>query len=71
MVIRQTNATGQFRSLKDRTTDAQQARRAGRIMGRRHVAEQLMQAAGYAIQQATEMKRRGFWGRLKLVLFGR
>ena len=62
---------GQLNPLKHRTTPAQQQHRAGRIVARRTVADQLMQAAGYAVQQSLEMKRRGFWGRLKLVLLGR
>jgi hypothetical protein len=40
-------------------------------MARRQVANQLMQAAGYAVQQSTELKRRGLFGRLKLVLLGK
>ena len=60
-----------MKPLKHRLTPAQQARRQDRMGARRTAAQQLMQAAGYAVHQSTELKRRGFWGRLKLVLLGR
>lgn len=57
--------------LKDRMNAYQQARRADRIAARSTVADQLRQAGVYAIHHATELQRRKFWGRMKLVFLGK
>lgn len=60
--------------LNDRLTPAQMERRAMRTMGRRTVAEHLSRTQALqatVLQGHHNIFRRGFFGRLKWVLFGR
>lgn len=60
-----------LKPLKQRLSLEQQLSRARKQMARRNTADKLMEAAGYAVHQSTELKRRGLFGRLKLVLTGK
>lgn len=60
--------------LSEKLTDAQMARRGTRIMARRTVAEHLgrgLAFQGTVLEGHHRIFRRGFFGRLKWVLFGR
>jgi len=63
-----------IRPLSEKLSDAQMARRMNRIEGRRTVAEHLSRTQalqGTVLQGHHNLLRRGFFGRLKWMLFGR
>ena len=72
--MNKTNETGQLEPLTHRLNPHQQARRDIRIEARKTIAQQLSRehAITRGIAATTlSVLRRGLWGRLKWLLFGR
>ena len=63
-------SNGQLRSLEDRMTTARLAARQEKREYRQHISREHAKTRGFAMI-ALSVLQRGFWGRLKWLLFGR